>query len=240
MSLRDGGALTGFRGMCRRRRYTRGVPPSGFRWSIRVRTLAGIALIAVLVPRCGSSPTQPTDTEVCGSYLDWRTSPYVLPYAIGLAFTVIQGNCSAPGNGHRGSERYGYDFDMPIGTEFIAIRAGVVVHVEESHSDGQIAPTGLDNYIVIRHDDGSHALYGHLTRSGALVTQGDLVSQTQTIGRSGNTGNTNNIPHLHVSVHACDPVTTGSTACPSQPITFRNTTANPNGLQQGQRYTALP
>ena len=216
------------------------MPPSGFRWSIRVRTLAGIALIAVLVPRCGSSPTQPTDTEVCGSYLDWRTSPYVLPYAIGLAFTVIQGNCSAPGNGHRGSERYGYDFDMPIGTEFIAIRAGVVVHVEQSHSDGQIAPTGLDNYIVIRHDDGSHALYGHLTRSGALVTQGDLVSQTQTIGRSGNTGNTNNIPHLHVSVHACDPVTTGSTACPSQPITFRNTTANPNGLQQGQRYTALP
>jgi murein DD-endopeptidase MepM/ murein hydrolase activator NlpD len=56
------------------------------------------------------------------------------------------------------------------------------------------------------------------------------------IGRSGNTGNTNNFPHLHV----CDPVVSGSGACVTQPITFRNTPRNPNGLQRDRRYEALP
>ena len=48
-----------------------------------------------------------------------------------------------------------------------AMRAGVALHVETSHFDGQIAATGLDNYIVVRHNDGSYALYGHLTHDGA-------------------------------------------------------------------------
>jgi murein DD-endopeptidase MepM/ murein hydrolase activator NlpD len=47
------------------------------------------------------------------------------------------------------------------------------------------------------------------------------------IGQSGNTGNTNNFPHLHLGVHACDPVVNGSGACVTQSITFRNTTPNP-------------
>lgn len=177
---------------------------------------------------------------MCGPYPAWETSAYVLPYAVGRAFNVLQGNCAPPGNGHRASERYGYDFDTPIGTEFVAIRAGVVAHVEESHTDGQTGPTGLDNYILVKHDDATFALYGHLTSRGAEVAEGEEVAQAQTIGRSGNTGNTNNVPHLHVSVHSCDPLTNGSAACPSQPITFRNTSPNPSGLLQGQRYQALP
>ena len=63
---------------------------------------------------------------------DWQTSAYVLPYAVGATFRVSQANCSPPGDGHRGSERYAYDFDMPIGTSFVAVRAGVVVHIETS------------------------------------------------------------------------------------------------------------
>ena len=67
------------------------------------------------------------------------------PTRYGPPSRSFKAHCSPPGNGHRGSERYGYDFDTPIGTEFIAIRAGVVVHVEQSHTDGQIAPSALDN-----------------------------------------------------------------------------------------------
>jgi hypothetical protein len=44
--------------------------------------------------------------------------------------------------------------------------------VEESHFDGQVAATGLDNYIGVRHDDGTAALYGHITREGATVSVG--------------------------------------------------------------------
>ena len=184
---------------------------------------------------CGGSPTAPANIEVCTGYGDWQTSAYVLPYAVGAAFRVSQGNCSPPGDGHRDSERYAYDFDMPIMTPFVAVRAGLAVHIETSHVDGQVAATGLDNYIVIRHDDGTHLCTGHLTHDGAAIAEGASVAQGQMIGRTGNTGNTNNFPHLHVGVHACDPVVNGSGACVTQPITFRNTAPNPNGLQRDRR-----
>jgi murein DD-endopeptidase MepM/ murein hydrolase activator NlpD len=200
-----------------------------------------LVLAAVVSPAgCGSSPTAPDTSEQCTGYPDWQRSAYVLPYAVGATFRVSQANCSPPGDGHRGSERYAYDFDMPIGTPFVAVRAGVVVHVETSHVDGQVAPTGLDNYIVIRHDDGTHALYGHLTHDGAAIVEGASVAQGQMIGQSGNTGNTNNFPHLHLGVHTCDPVVNGSSTCVTQPITFRNTEPNPTGLQRDRRYESLP
>ena len=189
---------------------------------------------------CTSSTPTPVDDEVCAGYPDWQSSRYVLPYAVGDAFAVIQGNCAPPGNGHRGVNRYGYDFGMSIGTEFVAAREGTIVQVEQSHFDGQVAATGLDNYIVVRHDDGTAALYGHLAHDGAAVSVGDVVRQGAVLGRSGNTGNTGNIPHLHFSVQACDPVTGGSASCPTLPSTFRNTDANPGGLQVGRTYRALP
>jgi hypothetical protein len=56
---------------------------------------------------------------------------------------VIQGNCAPPGNGHRGVNRYGYDFGMAIGTSFVAARGGTVIQVEESHFDIEANPSGL-------------------------------------------------------------------------------------------------
>jgi murein DD-endopeptidase MepM/ murein hydrolase activator NlpD len=200
-------------------------------------------IAATFAAACGAAPTSPSSdsgAETCTGYPAWQTSAYVLPYPVGTAYRVAQGNCSAPGNGHRGTERYSYDWEMSIGTPFSAVRAGTVVHVETSHLDGQVAATGFDNYIVIRHPDGTHALYGHLTHDGASVREGDTVTQGQPLGLSGNTGNTNNFPHLHVSVHGCDPVVNGSAACATQPVTFRNTEANPSGLIVDRRYTALP
>jgi len=157
---------------------------------------------------------------------------------VGQGYRVSQGNCSAPGSGHRDSEKYAYDFDMAIGTQFVAIRSGTVLHVEESHYDGEVASKGFDNYIVIGHDDGTHALYAHLTHDGSDVDVGSRVVPGQRIGRSGNTGNTNNSPHLHLAMHICDPVANGSEDCPTWPITFRNAGPNPKGLQQGQFYEA--
>jgi murein DD-endopeptidase MepM/ murein hydrolase activator NlpD len=186
---------------------------------------------------CGGA-TSPGQPETCTGYPDWVTSAYVLPYPAGSSYTVIQGNCSPPGNGHRGANRYAYDFGMAIGTPIAASRAGTVIEVEESHTDGQIAATGLDNFIVIRHADGSTALYGHLTHDGAAAAVGEAVGRGQVIAFSGNTGNTAGIPHLHVSIQACDPVTLGTAACPSRPLTFANTDPNPNGLVTGQTYLA--
>ena len=44
-------------------------------------------------------------TEICAGFGDWQTSLYVLPYAVGSSYFVDQGNCSPPGNGHRGAQR---------------------------------------------------------------------------------------------------------------------------------------
>ncbi len=117
---------------------------------------------------------------------------------------------------------------MPIGTH-----AGTVLHVEESHLDGEVAYEGKDNYVVVQHDDGTVDLYGHLTHDGAAVQVGQPVQQGDPLGYSGNTGNT-----VHLSLHRCDPVMRGSAACPTLPVTFRNTAANSNGLKRGKSYTA--
>jgi murein DD-endopeptidase MepM/ murein hydrolase activator NlpD len=208
--------------------------------SIRISSLLLIGGIFCADAGCGSkSPSAPADTDVCTGYSDPTSSQYVLPYPVGSTYRIIQGNCSAPGNGHRGSDRYAYDFDMTIGATIAAIQSGVAIHVEASHFDGQIAPTGLDNYVVVRHNDGSYALYGHLTHEGAMVAAGDSVARGQAIARSGNTGNTNNTPHLHVDIHLCDPVTGGTLGCPTVPLTFRNAQPNPGRLQLNERYLAV-
>ena len=203
-----------------------------------MRPTALLLALGVSLIGCGSSPTSPDPVETCDGFGDWQSSSYVLPYAVGASYFVDQGNCSPPGNGHRGVTKFGYDFLMPIGTPFHAARAGVVVQVEESHFDGQVGPTGFDNLIVIRHDDGTTTLYGQLTHDGALVNIGDQVPQGALIGFSGNTGNTGNKPHLHLSAASCDPWALGTANCPTLPVNFRNTDANPQGLERGRSYTA--
>ena len=190
----------------------------------------------LLAAACSDNPTVPG--QLCLGYADWATSPYVLPYPAGMSYEVIQGNCSPPGNGHRGANRYAYDFGMSIGTPITSSRAGTVIQVEESHLDGEIAPVGFDNYLVILHADGTSALYGHLTHDGSVVSVGDVVAQGDLVAYSGNTGKTAGIPHLHVSVQNCDPVARGTGSCPSQPLTFSNTDPNPTGLVKGQMYLA--
>jgi len=199
--------------------------------------------LSLTVMRCAAGPTAPDAVaETCIGFAPWQSSEYVLPFAVNASYVVSQANCTPIGSdgGHRGAKRFGYDFDMPIGTAIVAARAGVVLQVEQSHSDGQIAFTGFDNHLVIEHSDKTTALYGHMTRNGVAVRVGESVDAGQTVAFSGNTGNTGNIPHLHFSVQSCDPVSRGTTGCPTLPVTFRNTDANPEGLQVRRSYQAQP
>jgi murein DD-endopeptidase MepM/ murein hydrolase activator NlpD len=200
--------------------------------------LAAGALAATLLPGCRPATELGEAVETCAGYAAWDASDYRLPYAPGTAHRVSQANCAPPGDGHRGVDRYAYDWAMPIGTPVVASRAGTVLHVEASHADGEVAATGKDNYVAVRHADGSVGVYAHLTRGGAAVDSGQAMRAGDPLGRSGNTGNTNNFPHLHLSVHACDPVARGSAACPTVPLTFRNTRPNPAGLASDGWYTA--
>lgn len=202
------------------------------------------AAIALMTLSCAQrSPVQPeagrsTPPDACSGFPAWETSAHVLPYPAGSAFVVNQGNCS--GFGHSGFWKYGYDFTMAIGTLVSAARAGRVLYSEGGAQDGDQTRTNL---VTIGHDDGTVAVYSHLTRGGALVAVGQTVAAGDAVGRSGNTGNTGGFPHLHFSLHPCAmlPGLPGGdeSSCPSIPLTFRNTDANPQGLVAGRSYRAL-
>lgn len=78
-------------------------------------------------------------------------------------------------------------------------------------SAGTVADTGYNsvfgNYIILKHSSGYQSLYAHLSNIG--VKEGSSVSQSATIGLSGNTGQSTG-PHLHFSIFksgkALDPV----------------------------------
>jgi murein DD-endopeptidase MepM/ murein hydrolase activator NlpD len=207
-----------------------------------MKTNFPIALVlTLLLCACGgggsggvATPTPP-DTQ-CDGFGPWDQSAYVLPYPVDLSYQVNQANCS--GFGHSGLWLYGYDFVMPIGSVVAAARDGTVVHAQDGAQDGDRNRTNL---ITIEHEDGTVALYSHLTLNGVQVTVGQSVLAGDVIGLSGDTGNTGGLPHLHFSLHPCGalPGLPGTGSCPSIPANFRNTTANPNGLVAGLFYQAL-
>ena len=73
-------------------------------------------------------------------------------------------------------------FEAPAGTAAVAMRDGVVESV------GETVPGMGRNQILIRHEDGSAILYGHL-QNGTLQP-GDTVKQGEKIGECSNSGNT--------------------------------------------------
>jgi hypothetical protein len=124
---------------------------------------------------------------------------YQLPYAPGAKFKVTQGY-----NGkfsHTGSNKYATDWQMPEGTLVCAARGGVVVRTRDDSEKGgsSMAFDRYNNYVLIRHDDGTLGHYCHLQKAGCLVKPGQRVSAGQPIAHSGNTGFSSG-PHLHFCV----------------------------------------
>jgi len=176
----------------------------------------------------------------CQLYPLQHRSAYVLPFTIGESYKVevSTGHYRAANNG---VGLYAIDFNMPIGSKIVAARSGEVVAVREQFADWN----GKDleeNYIFIRHSDGTVARYFHLTQNGALVAEGDKVNAGDVIGLSGNTGQSGG-PHLHFDVQQCGPnlpphynrLPCGQTI----PVSFKNTAPHQCGLKAGETYTAL-
>jgi murein DD-endopeptidase MepM/ murein hydrolase activator NlpD len=84
----------------------------------------------------------------------------------------------------------GTDFRASVGTPVTAMNRGVVRITHKYHTYG--------NTIVIDHGLGVFTLYLHLSKISVHV--GQIVSQKEIIGYSGDTGIVSG-PHLHVSVH---------------------------------------
>ena len=176
----------------------------------------------------------------CTVYPAQKTSLYILPFEVGKAFEVWR-TVEHYTRGNGGVGLYAIDFQMPIGTPVVAAREGEVVAARGDFEDGNGEDT-KENFVFVRHADGSIGRYFHLTRGGALVKAGDRIKQGQVIGLSGNTGQSAG-PHLHFDVQQCGPnlppnynqYPCGQTV----PVTFRNTEEYACNLVSRKTYKAL-
>lgn len=158
---------------------------------------------------------------------------YQLPYAPGDKHKVTQGfNGSFS---HKGSNQYAIDWKMPEGTPVYAARGGVVVRVKDDSDQGGASKAydKYNNYVLIRHDDGTLGHYCHLQQGGCVVKVGQVVACGELIARSGNTGFTSGA-HLHFCVFK----TKNGRERESVPVKFRTATDQAVTLTEGQSYKA--
>ena len=152
-----------------------------------------------------SSYAQLTDSEIRdlkgGRVRSDKSYVYYLPYSKGSKHLLIQAYNSKMSH----TSEISLDFKMKKGSEICAARAGVVTAAKEDSDEGGLKDEYLSkgNHIIIKHNDGSEAMYWHQQKDGVLVNIGDTVFLGQLIGYSGNTGYTA-FPHLHFQVYDKD------------------------------------
>jgi murein DD-endopeptidase MepM/ murein hydrolase activator NlpD len=207
----------------------------------KIRILISIIflpLIILLVYGCGGGggSDRNDSTPTCldrAEFGDPSESEYVLPYPEGEQHEIIQSYCYQE-NSHYNS--LAYDFLMPIGSDIVAARAGIVREIRDDLPDMDLQDPSMHNHIFIEHEDGTIAFYGHLQQWGVAVHEGEAVDAGQYIAASGSSGV---IPLLHFGVFPEWPPVDGNDIA----INFNNADGpldSNNGLIVGESYLALP
>lgn len=161
---------------------------------------------------------------------------YQAPFSAGRSFPITQAAPDTVTHVTRDSN-LAIDFAMPIGTDVLAARDGVVFEVASQNYSNGLDPkeSGEEaNIVRILHDDGTFSLYAHLNWNSIRVQPGDRVRRGQYIADSGNTGFSTG-PHLHFSVQR-----NVGLRVESVPVTFKG----PNSTQvvpvTGKLLTGYP
>ncbi len=126
---------------------------------------------------------------------------YRVPFSIANNYPVTQAHPNLVT--HRTPDSlYAVDIAMPVGTDIVAARDGIVFDVASDNYRSGLDPE-IDgpaaNLIRVLHDDGTYAIYAHLNWNSIRVRPGDVVRRGQYIADSGNTGFSSG-PHLHFAV----------------------------------------
>ncbi|MBR5400608.1 MAG: peptidoglycan DD-metalloendopeptidase family protein [Treponema sp.] len=117
--------------------------------------------------------------------LTWDDAQYVTsPWGERESFVANNGKIVSSGHN-------GIDYGADEGTRINAVMDGTVTKVELNPDNSR----GYGIYVEITHDNGSHTLYAH--QSKTIVTEGQSVEAGQKIGEVGSTGKVTG-PHLHL------------------------------------------
>lgn len=169
------------------------IPPRSDRDLFELPVLGDVDVPAVqyrYVYLPGDPAAQPTDDVT-----------YRVPFSVGASYPVSQTYPDSSTHRTRDS-MYAVDFAMPVGTDVVAAREGIVFDVSSTNFKGgpdanQYADVA--NLVRILHDDGTYAVYAHLNWNSIRVQPGDRVEAGEYIADSGNTGFSSG-PHLHFAV----------------------------------------
>jgi hypothetical protein len=112
-----------------------------------------------------------------------------------------------------------------FGDTLFAPGNGQVVEMENSVDDNVPGETNTDqlfgNYVIVDHGNEEFSVLAHLMKNSIVVNLGDLVTQGQVIGLTGNSGNSTE-PHLHYHIQNKPSIGQGE----GLPAQFRNYYAN--------------
>jgi murein DD-endopeptidase MepM/ murein hydrolase activator NlpD len=105
-----------------------------------------------------------------------------LPFRAGTSFTVSQGAFGLTSH-HEPGNAFSWDFDVPYGTDVLAVEAGRVIEVWAPNQGGG-CDINLSHYahnIKVEAVDGTVAQYVHVkarVREGEKVRAGQVIAQT--------------------------------------------------------------
>ena len=161
---------------------------------------------------------------------------YRVPYSAGTRHAITQAYPVSDTHRTRDS-MYAIDIAMPVGTDVMAARGGVVFDVASTNFKGgpdDSEYADLANLVRILHDDGTFAVYAHLNWNSIRVRPGERVQAGQYIADSGNTGFSSG-PHLHFAVQR-----NLGMRVESLPVTFRGADGSRVSPATGNTLTAYP
>jgi hypothetical protein len=100
------------------------------------------------------------------------------------------------------------EIDNSVGVRTVA--SGVIVEVEQGHSDRHLEPNSEPmNFVRVAHDNGLTATYGHLSSGTIFNSPGDRVPAGAFIATIGSSGSSDRA-HLHLELRDVN----GSVVCP--------------------------
>jgi len=192
-------------------------PDDDLMWVVPARTELPLMTLALL--ETGTQPFLEYQYKYLAGDPNARHAPrqaYRAPFAIATNHPITQAFPEVATHTTRDSH-YAVDVAMPIGTDIMAARGGVVFDIAASNFSGGLDPVKdgpRANVVRILHDDGTYAIYAHLNTNTIRVRPGDRVQRGQYIADSGNTGFSSG-PHLHFAV-----VRNAGMRIESVPVTF--------------------